>query len=236
MNERPMKDRVSALLARANDPASSEAEAATCMDKAMQIMTKFGFTMDDVMGDNAEVIGQSEGAWMSGRHGGAMIYVQGAIAAFTSTRVSFRGNVSTGSSATYHGYSAERELATWLHNHIANSIKVESAKYDPGPYPASVRSRDRKSFAIYMAKRISQRLRAMTKDLDDGARATGNEVMIVKNRKLDEHFAGLDLSTYRERKNKLYRDGAQAGMAAGDGVSLHRPVSEAGRTLQITSQ
>ncbi|MEO1720942.1 MAG: DUF2786 domain-containing protein [Pseudomonadota bacterium] len=235
MAKRPMKERVAALLARANDPAASEAEAATCMEKAMEIMAKFGFTMDDVSGDHAEPIGESDTPWSSGRHGGAMVYVQGAIAAFTNTRVAFRGTVSRGTSTTYYGYGAERDLAVWLHGHIANAIKVESGKYDPGPFSTSIRARDRKSFAIYMAKRIAQRLFAMAETLDDEGRSTGTDVMVVKNRKLDEHYEGLGFAPYRARKSKLFAEGANAGRAAGDRVSLHRPVSEAGAPLQITS-
>ena len=148
MAAKSMKERAASLMAKANDPAASEAEAEICMQKAMDLMSKYGLTMDDITGDQAEEIGRSTTPWANGRPGGAMFYVQNAIAALTNTRVSFRGTVSQGTSMDYHGYGAERELAVWLHAHIMNAIKVESAAYDPGPYSARVRARDRKSFAI----------------------------------------------------------------------------------------
>lgn len=233
MSKTSMKDRAARLMAKATDPAASEAEANLCMQKAMDLMSKFGFTMDDITGDDAEQISQSDTEWASGRPGGAMFYVQSAIAAFTNTRVSFRGTVSQGTRMTYYGYGAERDLAVWLHGHIMNAIKVESANYDPGPYSASIRARDRKSFAIYMAKRIAQRLYALAETLDDAGRGTGNEVMIIKNAKLDEHYEGLGFSAYRARKSKLYSEGAEAGLKAGDKVSLHRPVGESSGPLAL---
>lgn len=237
MTTTSMKDRVAALLARANDPAASEAEAETCMTKAMDLMQRFGFTMDDVTGDRAEPIGESNTPWTSGRPGGAMFYVQNAIAAFTNTRVSFRGAVSRGTSMTYYGYGPERDLALWLHGHILNAIKVQSANYDPGPYSTAVRSRDRKSFAIAMALRIARRLFDMAETLDASGRGTGTDVLVVKNQKLDEHFEVLGLPGYRRKKQKLFTEGVEAGRAAGDAVSLHRPVEQAASAqLQITQQ
>ncbi|GLO71326.1 hypothetical protein MACH17_28430 [Phaeobacter inhibens] len=120
-----------------------------------------------------------------------MVDVQNAIAAFTNTRASFVGSRSKGSAMTYHGYRAERDLAVWLHGHILNAIKVESAAYDPGPFSPAIRAKDRKSFAIYMARRIAQRLYAMSETLDEAGRGTGTEVMIIKNKKLDDHFENL---------------------------------------------
>jgi len=95
-----MKERAAALIAKANDAAASEAEAEFCMQRALELMSKFGFTMEDVQGNQAEPIGKSGTPWTSGRPGGAMFYVQNAIAAFTNTRVSFGGTVSRGTLMT----------------------------------------------------------------------------------------------------------------------------------------
>lgn len=237
MAAKSMKQRAASLLAKATDPAASEAEAELCMQKAMDIMSRFGFTMDDVTGDQAEPIGRSSTPWANGRPGGAMFYVQNAIAAFTNTRVSFRGTVSQGTSMDYHGYGAERELAVWLHAHILNAIKVQSKAYDPGPATSAVvRARDRKSFAIFMARRIAERLYQLTETLDEEGRGTGTEVMVVKNQKLDEHYEGLGFRKAINRQQKLYRDGAVAGAEAGGRVSLHRPISERTGPLQVTAQ
>lgn len=236
MAAKSMKERAASLMAKATDPAASEAEAELCMQKAMDLMSKYGFTMDDITGDQAEEIGRSATPWANGRPGGAMFYVQNAIAAFTNTRVSFRGTVSQGTSMDYHGYGAERDLAVWLHGHILNAIKVESAAYDPGPHSPAVRSRDRKSFAIYMAKRIATRLYDLAETLDDAGRGTGTEVMVVKNQKLDQHYEELGFPKAVQRKQKLYREGAIAGSEAGDKVTLHRPVSETSGPLAITAQ
>lgn len=229
-----MKDRVAALLRRANDAASSEAEAETCMNMAMDLMAKFGLSMADVEGNDAEQIGSTETQWQRGRGGDAMIYVQNAIAAFTSTRVSFKGNASAGSRMTYYGYEAERQLAIWLHNHIRNAIEVESKLYNPPVRDTRARAKDRKSFAVYMAQRISVRLFEMADTLDDAGRGTGTEVMVVKNAKLDEHFDGLGILRARNRKRSFYREGAEAGIVAGDKVSLHRPVSDESAPLRIS--
>ncbi|QBR34845.1 hypothetical protein ETW23_00325 [Leisingera sp. NJS201] len=235
MTQLSMRDRARALLARANDPASSEAEVNLCMQKSMDLMSKFGFTMDEISGDQAEDIGASYTRWTNGRPGGAMVYVQNAIAAFTNTRVAFKGCVSEGSAMTYHGYSAERDLAVWLHGHILNAIKVESANYDPGPYPPHIRAKDRKSFAIYMARRIAQRLYAMSETLDDAGRGTGTEVMIVKNKKLDDHYESLGFKKAVNRKVSVFSEGVEAGKRAGDNLSLRRPVSEQSAPLAISS-
>lgn len=225
MAKKSMKERVASLLARAEDAASSETEVELCIQKALDLMSKYGFTMDDVTGDTAEEVGQTETPFTKGRSGGAMRYVNGAIAAFTNTRVSFKGTVTAGTSMTYYGYAAERELAVWLHAHIMNAIKVQSAMYDPGPYSAAVRARDRKSFAIYMADRISQRLWALVDSLEE-ERGTGTDVMVIKTQKVDAFYESLGLSRAINRKIRLYAEGAAAGTKAGDTVSLHRPVTE----------
>lgn len=235
METQSMRGRVTSLLRKANDSAASEAEAQTCMNMAMNLMAKFGLTMVDVTGDEAEKIGRSDTDWQRGRGGDAMIYAQSAIAAFTSTRASFRGNASVGTSMTYYGYEAERELALWLHAHIRNSIEVESRLYNPPTHDVRARAKDRKSFAVFMAKRIAARLYSMAETLDDAGRGTGTDVLIIKNAKLDEHFEGLGLGKCRVRRRAFYRDGASAGATAGDKVSLHRPVSDESSPLRITS-
>lgn len=229
-----MKDRVAALMRKANDPAASETEAQSCMTMAMNLMSKFGFSMSDVSGGEAEEIGQSDTHWQRGRGGDAMTYVQGAIAAFTSTRVSYRGNASVGTSMTYYGYEAERDLAIWLHNHIRSAIETESRLYNPPVQDASLRAKDRKSFAVYMARRIAQRLFDLAEKLDEAGRGSGTEVMVVKNAKLDEHYKKLDLLKARKTKRSFFHEGASAGAKAGDRVSLHRPVSEKDSPLAIT--
>lgn len=231
-----MKERAAALMAKATDPAASEAEAEMCMQRAMDLMSKFGFTIDEITGDQAEEIGRSSTPWTNGRPGGAMFYVQNAIAAFTNTRVSFRGAVSKGTSMDYHGYGAERELAVWLHGHILSAIKTESRAYNPKHSSPAVRARDRKSFAIYMAKRIAARLYELSKTLDDEGRGTGTEVMVIKNQKLDEYYDGLGIRNAIQRKQSLYREGALAGAEAGERVSLHRPVTDTSGPLAITAQ
>lgn len=235
MAKASMKERVAALIAKAKDPAATEAEAEACMNMAMGLMSKFGLSMDDVTGDEAEPIGMSKTRFCKGRAGGAMIYVTPAIAAFTSTRVAFAGNGTRGTKTMYYGYGPERDLAIWLHGHIEEAIARESRAYDPGPYSTSIRTRDRKSFAVYMAKRIAQRLRDLTEDLDDAGRGTGRDVMVVKNRLLDEHYEGLGIGSYQHRPSKLYREGAEAGAAAGQKVSLHRPVSDDTGPLRLGS-
>jgi hypothetical protein len=235
MAAKSMKERAAALMAKANDPAASEAEANLCMQKAMDLMAKFGFTMSEIEGDQAEQIGRSKTAWTNGRPGGAMFYVQNEIAAFTNTRVSFTGTVSQGTSMTYHGYGAERDLAVWLHGHILNAIKVASAAYDPGPFSPAIRARDRKSFAIYMAKRIAERLVEMTETLDDNGRGTGTDVLIVKNKKVDDYYDALGLPGAAQRKHTLYRAGATAGAEAGENVTLHRPLDDDAGPLRIAA-
>ena len=236
MPKTSMKERAAALIAKATDPAASEAEANLCMQKAMDLMSKFGFAMDDITGESAEEIGRSSTPWANGRPGGAMFYVQNAIAAFTNTRVSFRGTVSEGTSMEYYGYGAERDLAVWLHSHILSAIKTESRSYNPGHSSPAVRARDRKSFAIYMAKRIAARLYELTETLDDEGRGTGTEVMVIKNQKLNEYYDGLGIKKAIERKQTLYREGAIAGAEAGEKVSLHRPVTDTSGPLAITAQ
>lgn len=231
---RSMKDRVASLLRKANDPAASEAEAETCMNMAMGLMAKFGLSMDDVTGDDAEQIGFNQTEWQPGRGGDAMQYVSNAIAAFTSTRAAFQGNSSAGTRMTYYGYEAERQLALWLHNHIRSAIETESRLYIPPVRNTRLRAKDRRSFAVYMAKRISDRLYRMAETLDDAGRGTGTDVMVVKNAKLDQYFTDLDLRAARRTKRSFFQEGAKAGMAAGDKLSLHRPISEASGPLRLS--
>lgn len=228
-----MKERVSALLRKAENPAASEAEAQNCMNLAMSLMAKYGLSMHEITGDNAEEICGSSTKWKSGRCGDAMVYVQNSIAAFTSTRVSYRGNARTGTSMTYYGYEAERQLAIWLHNHISAAIQTESRRYNPPFRDARMRSRDRRSFALFMAQRISERLAVLTKKLDESGRGTGRDVIVAKDAKLDEFFDGLGIRNAPARKRELYSEGARAGRNAGDEVSLHRPVSSSSGPLRI---
>ncbi|MGB0928873.1 MAG: DUF2786 domain-containing protein [Pikeienuella sp.] len=230
-----MKDKVASLLRKASDNASSEAEAQTCMTMAMNLMAKFGLSMDEVSGSGAEPISKSNTAWHSGRSGDAMRYVQSAIAAFTSTRVTYRGGASSGTSSTYHGYEAERQLAIWLHGHIANSIKVESRLFNPSARTSRMRAEMRRSFALCMAERIAERLYDMAKTIDDAGRGSGAEVMVVKNARLDEYLDGLDIPYARRRRRTVYTGGAVAGRAAGEATSLHRPVTERDGPLRITA-
>lgn len=231
-----MKERVSALLAKANDPAASEAEANACIAQAMKLMSKFGFSLEDIQGVDAEEVGLSSTSWTSGRAGGAMIYVMSAIAGFTNTKCSFLGSRSAGTETTYYGYGPERDLAVWLHKHILNAIKVESRKYQPGRYEASIKARLRKSFAFAMAGRISERLKEMTDVLDNTGRGTGTDVLVLKNKKLEDFYEEFGFSPYKAKKMKLYSDGIEDGKKAGDKVSLHRPIEEGDVPLAITAE
>lgn len=133
------------------------------------------------------------------------------------------------------GLRADCDLAQWLYELIGRVIPSEAEKFKRTTSHPDNRSRRRAvtAFRMGMAGRINQRLHQMARAMEPAARTgSGTALVVVRNAVVEAAYAKLDLHL-RQRKGRSVRDGAayQQGVAAGDRVSLNRPVGGRERGL-----
>lgn len=135
------------------------------------------------------------------------------------------------------GLRGDCELAQWLYEMIGSTIMSAAEGYKQATradFPSgadAVRRRAITDFRMGMAGRINQRLHDMARALEPIAKtATGTALVVVRSAVVDAAYAQLNLHLHAT-KGRTYRtgDAYARGAAAGDRVSLNRPV---GRTVR----
>lgn len=219
MASQTLREKIKALVARAESIASSPAEVEAAMSRANDLMQKHGLTLDDVAGEDAEPVLVAEGEIVTGRVLKTVGFFVPSLARFCGVR-SFRTweTYSRHRQLNWVGYGPDIDLAQYLFGVITEAIRTESRKHQPA------KSRD--DFACAMAARIGMRLRELSDLRQPTAVGGGKDLIAVKDAAIDEAFDQLGIGKARRRATRSIDETVfDAGRKAGDRVGLHRPVS-----------
>lgn len=162
-----MQQRVMALLAKAGDPAATEAEARACLTKAHKLMEKHGFTEDDLHKvQEDDFVWQTWEAKMSPKHGAIFHPVDrlcgSTIAKFCGCRLFFTRDPGYGVvAAKFFGLKNDVALAEWLRAALieqfdagwSDYVYIERKNKSVRSVPAA-----RKAYAAGFSRAICDRL------------------------------------------------------------------------------
>jgi hypothetical protein len=131
----------------------------------------------------------------------------------------------------FFGFETDTSLATYLFAVIERAVGTETATFRQiNPRLQGVRLRRASaSFQHGVVARVSDRLDTMHRARDATVRAqrsTGTDLIVAKNRVVDEAFGEIDIRLVRMAATgrRVITTAFRAGWAAGDRVNLNRPV------------
>lgn len=235
-NLEKVKVKIAALIAKAKNSGSSEAEAIAAMDIARKIMAEHGVTLADIERSTGESKSFNKVRANPGQRNLHTVdqFLVSAIATYTDTKVWIDKNVNRDSAVMFFGYSIDVELAVYLRDICLAAMDREWKLYS-AKLPAGNRASKRKSFMAGMALRLRERLQAMKQDMSSSnAQQTGTDLVVVKTHEVAKAFSDMNL---RLKKGGMVRVNANSafsdGKLAGDKVGLGRPVSGYGSVKMI---
>ena len=225
-NSSALRSKIKALVDRAENSASSDAEVEAAMSRAQDLMIKHGLSFDDITGADAAQVLVAEGEIVTGRTAKALNFFIPALAKFCGVRVFKSYEAYTPQrKLNWVGYEPDIDLAQYLFGVITRAIMAESRKHHP--------ARTRDDFARAMAARIGKRLLSLTEEVAVPT-SKGNELVAIKDAAIRDAMDQLGLKTARrQRAVQVNEDAFYAGRKAGDQVGLHRPVGAAAGRLAL---
>lgn len=224
-----IKEKLAALLARARDAGSSEAEVAACMARAQKMMETYSISEEDLDKVTADDFVERDFYKREGAKNISWVdrYLGGAIAKLTGTVASTDGHV-----VTYHGLMADVEFAVWLRNSMLTFMADQWETYKM--FNTAGMSRDqivmeKKGFIRGFVEAIQKRIYAMINEASP-IEGKGTALVAKKQEVVKAHYAanGKRFSgTYDGRgAGVASASGAAAGYSAGMAASMGRGVSQ----------
>lgn len=232
-----IKEKLAALLARARDNGSSEAEVNACLTRAQKLMEEYGVTEEDV--DKATAndfrdysINVPEG---QRKHDPVVRYCAPAVGRLTG--VTFYINNASGkgdqSPIVAFGLDADVEYALWLMRSLRHFMDDQWATYRDFQLDACTRDElkaERIGFVRGFCNTVCDRINWMVADNAAGGVGTGTSLVVKKNDLVTRELKnrGINLGRGRSMNGRGYGSahGAHAGAAAGQSASLGRGVGQ----------
>ena len=226
-----IKAKIAALVAKGRDGAASEAEALAAIAMADRLMAEHGLKLSDVMGEDGEKVEVGDTAPLGGRMSFASRYYRTPLSDFCGVRAIVHRLKGREVGVTWVGYPSDIAMAEYLSSVIGRALMEESKGFNPWRVwwhsgSAASATRARNEFAAAMAFRIGQRLDALARARKAAAGSDGGSSLVVfRDAALDDFMATLRLEA-APKSRRLVVDPVvmAAGVAAGDGVHLGRPI------------
>lgn len=231
-----IKGKIKALRARAEDSASSEAEAMAAIAHADKLMKQNGLTVDDLE-EAALSGGITKGVWGKGtKKLHPVEFTANAVTKLTDTKgwIEYPENKAQ---LAFLGFDADVEYALYLTDLIHNAMEAEWEKFRLGEVydsaPRNQRGRLREDFMRGMAGRIREKImqmvaerRTQMSETEGTADAAGTELVVAKRNMIAEAQAqlGVDPRKRRKTKKKVDADAYLHGRAAGDRTNITRGI------------
>jgi hypothetical protein len=232
-----IKSRLAALLSRARDAGSSDAEIAACMERAEKIMADYGVTEADLADLGADdyrayTFTLSEGMT---RHCPVVRYVGPVVFRFTGC-VGYIGKTDNRGQAVeieLFGIDSDVEYATWLLASLRAFMDDQwrdYKKYQLGACNRKELTAERIGFVQGFCKTAASRIRAMI-TRDEGGVGTGT-ALVVQKRDLSMaqlKAKGIDLGGRGHSlggNGRGSHTGAMAGAQAGNAANIGRGVGQ----------
>lgn len=222
--------KINALRAKARENANAtEAEAMAALEKAAELMAKYGVTEAQLAA--AELgEGLKRTGWRPKYKNVHPVtkYVSTAIGEFCGVAAWRRDNQSE-----FYGIEQDAEMAEYLTEMIANCMDGEWRTYcreNPARQGVS-RHKEFWSFTAGMGTRVAARLRELVEERERAMSSDSRALVVNKQAVMcsaAEQALGLRLKTSRGRGIAADGRALGAGRSAGDRVNLSRPVGSGG--------
>lgn len=234
-----IREKLAALLARARDAGSSEAEVAACMQRAEKMMAEYGLSesdLDDVTAKDFReyTINPPEGRKA---HDPIVRYLAPAIGKLTSVVFYIDNTRDEGKLAPIvsFGLEADVEYAHWLIKSLRTFMDDQWVSYKQWQLGACTRAElkaERIGFVRGFVHVVAQRLKDMTSDRAEGGVESGGTSLVVKKndlveRALADKGVSLGRGTSLCGSGRGSDTGKQAGAMAGNSANLGRGVGHA---------
>ncbi len=225
-----IRDKIRKLLRLAENAGATEAEALNAAAKARALMDEYQVTVSAADLEETGAVDVTDEAVILGKaKPDRIIVVSSAIARFCDVKV-----WKSGPRVVFLGLSADVEMASYLLRLVRTARDAEWKSYQRSDEFRDQRLSGwtayqlRKSFTDGMAIRIGERLKALKAE-SEAAFSNSRALVPVKNALITEEMARRGIFLRRGRRGSgSYANAARdAGRAAGDRVSLTRPVGSA---------
>jgi hypothetical protein len=226
-----VKARIRALTAKTITNGCTEAEAMAAAEMVGRLLERYALSMDTIEIRTARCVQVT--VPLGGRRRRPIDGCVPAIARFCDCKVWLARAAASepGRHYVFFGFETDTALATYLFAVIDRAVSTETATFRQlNPRLQGVRLRRASaSFQHGVVARVSDRLDAMHRARDATVRAqrsTGTDLIVAKNRVIDEAFGEIDIRLVRMAATgqRVITTAFRAGWAAGDRVNLNRPV------------
>lgn len=220
--------RIKALMAKTAENGATEEEALSAMQKARELMDKYGLTKEQIELDAATIDQQKVK-----RDNFKTFVIKDQIALlvgrYCDCKVWLNRKEAT---ITFFGTEQDRQFAAWLIESLDLFVRnqtirfMESAGFRNGAGPWD----KQKGFMVGCIQRINHRLHLLCEERQKQARPNGRgtSLVVVKMSLVNSAFAQIGLKLGKGGKSGgMKGDGSAfaAGVAAGDRATFNRPVN-----------
>lgn len=232
--QKKIATRIKALMAKTAENGATEEEALSAMQKARELMDKYGLTKEQIELDAATI---DRHAIKRDNFKTYVIkdHLLFQVARYCDCRGWFNRKEAT---ITFFGTEQDRQFGAWLIESLDQFVRnqtiqfMESKGFRNGAGPWDIQ----KGFMVGCIARINHRLHLLCEERQREARPNGRgtSLVIVKMNLVNAAFAGAGVKTRKGAKSKGMKgstDAIAAGIAAGDRASFNRPVN-AGAAVQ----
>ena len=232
-----VRDKITKLLAMANDSRGNEHENEIAMRMAERLMRQHNIDVADLEAATGK---QTQYEWSSviipvGEKAKAcnwnpiwMGFLGVGVGRFTDCRASWAAHPVYQSCMKFEGDAVDLEYAAWLFKMLRDHGYSESK---------SVAGRHRETFRKSYAIRLCERMTQLRAERDVAMKAaitkTGTALMVVQN-KLALRDKEFGKQRTRTQKQKFSSDGFHQGRAAAEKVNLNRPIGSNSQPRQIS--
>lgn len=218
--------KIKALLAKTTAAGCTEGEALVAAAKAAQLMDRHGFDTAHLE-EREEITGETY--FFKTKKLGAVSGVCTALGEFCDVKI-WSSSGDEKAKIKIFGRESDVAITTYLlhllHTSFESAWKEFSSSLVKNGVGRKVVNAQRRGFEVYMANRLAARLREMkaarNATVDTQTGHTGRDLVISKNREVDEAFGKLTLNFRKPQSRMLSIDArtAFAARAAGDRVNL----------------
>jgi hypothetical protein len=233
-----IREKLAALLSRARDAGSSEAEVAACMQRAEKLMAQYGLSesdLDDVTAKDFReyTINPPEGR---SAHDPIVRYLAPAIGRLTSVTFYIDNTRNEGKLAPIvsFGLEADVEYAHWLIKSLRTFMDDQWVDYKQWQLGACTRNElkaERIGFVRGFVDVVAARLKEMTADRAEGGAESGSTSLVVKKndlvaKALADRGINLGRGASLSGNGRGSDTGRQAGAVAGNSANIGRGVGQ----------
>lgn len=215
----------------------TEAEAMAASAKADELLREYNLTLDEAFIE-AETYGARRRNYGKARaiYHPALRLNSTMIATFTGTKViAHMDEITNTGDITFFGTPMDTELAFFLLDHIKAAVDTAWKVYAAALRKTGIEARvHRRAFEYGMTSRINDRMAAMIAARQTAQQGATNALVVIKDAVVADRFRKWqgELKGRIGGSRKAYirgsRETFERGRAAGDAVSLNRPLSGAG--------